>query len=209
MKTVLLALALMAASCPAAEWVIVKGGMSPDKKLAVAVYPQKSEFIDEADGTVLLIDVKKQKKIGPLEEVDSTGGTWGKTTENVRSEWSADGVVLLVNFRTGRLMYSYQIYRVSGGRAFPLSLPADTTHPKGKIFDVLTTNSNAGATLSFSKHGKLIKNAYGYVPKEGYYDADYSKYGLQGAEEHGLLFEYDFQKDGSIKLTDITVGKDQ
>lgn len=203
MKTVLLALALMAASCPAADWVIVEGGLSPDKKLAVAVYPQKTEFIDEADATVLLIDARRHKRIGPLEEIDSSGGTWGTTTKNVHCEWSADGKILLVNFRVGRLMHSYQVYRISGRRAVPLSLPADTTHPKGKIFDVLTTSANPGAVVSFSKNGEILKRIYGLMPKEGHFNEDYSKYGLGDFEGSSLICRYKLKEDGHLVLMDI------
>lgn len=60
---------------------VVKGGVAPDRRLAIAVIPQKQgEFIDEADTRVLLIENKTKKIIGPLEEADSGGGTWGKTT---------------------------------------------------------------------------------------------------------------------------------
>lgn len=205
MKSIILSVALVASTGLAADWVIVDGGLSPDKKLAVAVFPQKTEYVDEADDTVLLIDAYKQKRIGPLEEVTSSGGTWGKRTENVRCDWSPDGKILLVNFRLGRLMNSYQVYRVSGLRAFPLSLPEDTAHPKGKIFDVLTTNSNPGSEVSFSKNGGLIKRSYGFIPKEGHFDEDYSRYGLKGFEGGTLIFIYKFKKDWSIELTDIAL----
>ena len=201
---------LLATRCPAADWIVVQGGLSPDKLLAVAVVPQKTEFIDEADGTVLLVDVKSQKRIGPLEEVDSTGGTWGKTNENVRCAWSPDSKLLLVNFRIGRLMHSFQIYRILERRAIPLKLPEASSNPKSKILDVLTTNANPGSEVLISKDGAIIQRSYGYVPKPGHYEEDYSKYGLKDFDESGgvLLFRYELQKDGSIKLADITAEPD-
>ena len=64
MLTVLL---LLGCRVSAGEWVVTKGGLSPDGKLAVVVYPQKTAFIDEADDTVLLVEPNSGRKIGPLE----------------------------------------------------------------------------------------------------------------------------------------------
>jgi len=207
MKPVLLALALMAANCPAAEWVIVEGGLSPDQKLAVAVFPQKTEFIDEADGTVLLIDAQKQKRIGPLEEVESTGGGYGSVKTNVHCFWSSEGEMLLLNFRCGRLMHGFQIYRISNRRAIPVELPAYATHPKGKmLMEVLTTGANGVAEVWFSKDGAIMKRVSGLVPRREYWGEDISKYGLQDHDD-SLLFRYNLEKNGSIELSDVTVWK--
>jgi len=46
----------------AGEWVLAQGGLSPDKRLAVAVFPQKTELIDEANDTVLLIVIFRRKR---------------------------------------------------------------------------------------------------------------------------------------------------
>jgi len=45
-------------------WAITNGGLSPDGRLAVAVHPQKTENVDEADGIVLLVDAKRKTVIG-------------------------------------------------------------------------------------------------------------------------------------------------
>lgn len=177
--------------------------MSPNKQFAVAVYPQKTELIDEADGTVLLVDARNLRTIGPLEEVDSTGGTWGKTTENVRCEWSTDSTLLLVNFRTGRLMHSTQFYRISNRRALPFRLPDPLGHPKSKVLDILTTNANPGSEAHFSRDGAIIVRSWGFMPKEGHFDEDFSKYELKDFDGV-LLFRHELQKDGSFRLTDIT-----
>lgn len=186
-------------------WVITNGGLSPDKRLGVAVYPQKTENIDEADGTVLLVDAKKTEIIGPLEEVDSTGGTWGKTTENVDCIWSADSRLLAVNFRAGRMMRSYQLYRIEGRRAVPLTLPDPRTHPKGKILDVLGYSANPGAELELKPNGDIIERRWGFMPKEGHWDEDYSRFGIKDFEGVGgeLLFIYRMDKDKSPKIIDV------
>jgi len=194
----------------AADWVITEGGLSPDKKLAVAVYPQQAEFIDEADGTVLLIDQTRGRKIGPLEEIDSTGGTWGVTTKNVRCCWSPDGSLLLVTFRIGRLMHTFQAYRIAKHRAIPLKLPDSTTHPKGKVLEVLGYNANPGSTISLSTDGSIVERRYGFMPKKGHWDEDYSKFGLKGFDAVGgtLLFVYRFDARGKLKLDDIKIDPD-
>lgn len=196
----------LASTAHADPWVITQGGLSPDKRLGVAVYPQTTEYVDEADGTVLLVDAIQKKIIGPLEEVDSTGGTWGKTTENVDCVWSADSRLLAVNFRTGRMMRSYRLYRIEGRRAVPLTLPDPRTHPKGKILDVLGHNANPGAELSLKPDGTIVKRVWGYMPKEGHWDEDYSKYGIKGFDAVGgaLLFLYRVSVGGKLVLMDIT-----
>lgn len=208
MKRVFLSLVLAASSGLAADWVVAEGGLSPDKRLAVVVYPKDGEPMSDEEGVVLLIDVQKQKRIGPLEETTSNGGGWGTSTKNVRCEWSPDGRMLLVNFRVGRLMQSYQVYRISGRRAIPLELPDDRTHPKGRIFDVLTTTSNPSSQVSFSKNGKLIKKSSGFIPKDGQFEEDYSKFGLKGFDGEALVFTYHFKADGRIQLTDIALDTD-
>lgn len=203
MKAITFATLLIVSRCLATEWVIVEGGLSPNKQFAVAVYPQKTEFIDEADGTVLLVDARTERKIGPLEEVDSTGGTWGKTTENVRCQWSPDSKLLLVNFRTGRLMGGAQFYRVAKRRAIPVKLPDGKGHPKSKVLDMLTTTANPGSEASFAKDGAIIVRAWGFMPKAQHIDEELAMLGLKGFDGV-LIFRHELQKDGSLRLTDIT-----
>jgi hypothetical protein len=190
----------------AEEWVVVDGGLSPDKRLGVAVYPQKNEFIDEADGTVLLVNAKKRKIIGPLEEVDSTGGTWGKTLENVRCEWSSDSRLLAINFRIGRLMYSCQIYRIDGSRAIPFSMPDPRSHSKGQILDYLDRNANPGQVVRLGKNGQIIVTHYGFMPKKGHESEDFSRFGIKGFEQPGdsLSFAYELDSKGDLRLVDVT-----
>jgi hypothetical protein len=201
MRNILTAVLLLSSNIFGSEWVITKGGLSPDKKFAVAVFPQKTEFIDEADDTVLLIDQTSGRRIGPLEEVSSSGGTWGSTTTNVHCVWSPDSTILVVNFRTGRLMHSSQIYRIRDRRAIPLSLPETTTHPKGKLLEGLQSTANPGSEVTLTKDGFIRRRGWGYVPD---FTVDYSKHGLTGFEGE-LLFEYRFDQQGHLHLHDITV----
>lgn len=201
MRIILTALLLLGCYVSASEWVVTEGGLSPDGKLAVAVYPQKTEFVDEADDTVLLIDQSRGRRIGPLEEVSSSGGTWGSTTTNVHCSWSPDSTILIVNFRTGRLMHSSQIYRIRGHRAIPLSLPDAGTHPKGKLLVGLQSTANPGSEITLTKGGTILRRAWGYVPD---WNLDYSKHGLNGFEGE-LLFHYRFDEQGRLKIHDITV----
>lgn len=207
MRILLIALFLNTVALAEESLVMVQGGVSPDSCFAVAVVPQKpGEFVDEADGTVYLLDHKTKKRIGPLEEVDSTGGTWGSTTENVRAIWSPDGRHLVINFRAGRLMSGYQLYRIQGRRAIPLTLPDPAVHPKGKILSVLTTTANPGASLTWENSTTLIESSYGHTPKAGHFDEDYSKYGLPNFD--GLLeYVYVLDKTGRWKVSDVRTPK--
>lgn len=201
MRIILTALLLLGYHVSAGEWVVTKGGLSPDGKLAVAVYPQKTEFTDEADDTVLLIDQSRGRRIGPLEEVSSSGGTWGSTTTNVHCAWSPDSTILIVNFRTGRLMHSSQIYRIRDRRAIPLSLPDAGTHLKGKLLVGLQSTANPGSEITLTKGGTILRRAWGYVPD---WNLDYSKHGLKSFEGE-LLFHYRFDEQVRLQLHDITV----
>jgi hypothetical protein len=201
MRNILTAVLLLSSHVFGGEWVVTKGGLSPDKKLAVAVIPQKTEFIDEADDSVLLIDQITGRRIGPLEEVSSSGGTWGSTTTNVHCVWSPDSTILIVNYRTGRLMHSSQIYRIRDHRAIPLSLPDTKIHPKGKLLVGLQSTANPGSELSLAKDGSILMRGWGYVPD---FTVDYSKHGLTGFEGE-LLFHYRFDQQGRLQLHDITV----
>jgi hypothetical protein len=204
MRNILAAVLLLISNVFGGDWVVTKGGLSPDKKIAVAVFPQKTEFIDETDDTVLLIDQTSGRRIGPLEEVSSSGGTWGSTTTNVHCVWSPDSMILIVNYRAGRLMHSSQIYRIQGRRAIPLSLPDAKKHPKGKVLEVLGHSANPGSEISLTKEGSILERVWGYMPKEGYFDEDYTKYGLKGLQGE-LLFHYRFDQKGQLHLHDITV----
>jgi hypothetical protein len=201
MRNIFTAVLLLSSHVLGGEWVVTKGGLSPDKKLAVAVFPQKTEFIDEADDSVLLIDQTTGRRIGPLEEVSSSGGTWGSTTTNVHCVWSPDSTILIVNFRTGRLMHSSQIYRIRDRRAIPLSLPTATTHTKGTLLEGLQSTANPGSEITLTKDGRILRRAWGYVPD---WNLDYSKHGLSGFEGE-LLFDYRFDLRGQLQLHDITV----
>ncbi len=208
MRTICSVLPVLSGHLLGGDWVITPGGISPDQKLAVAVFPQKSEFIDEADDTVLLIDHLDGKRIGPLEEVSSSGGTWGTTTTNVQCAWSADSRILIVNYRTGRLMHSSQIYRIGDRRAIPLTLPDPKTHPKGKVLEVLGYTANPGSEISLRGDGTIVQRVWGYMPKDGHVGEDYSKYGLKGFEGE-LLFLYRLDQKGRLILHDVTVPRAQ
>jgi hypothetical protein len=201
MRIIFIALLFLGNFILASEWVVTEGGLSPDQKLAVAVIPQKTERIDETDDSVLLIDQTTGRKIARLAEVFSSGGTWGKTTENVRCVWSFDSTILLVNYRTGRLMHSSQVYRIRDRRAIPLAFPADKTHAKGKFLEGLTTTANPGSEVALHKDGSIVRRKWGYVPDAR---VDAAKHGLAGFEGE-LLFRYRVDQQGALELYDISV----
>jgi len=201
MRNILASLIMLSSYACAGEWVVTEGGLSPDGKLAVAVLPQVMESDDGAQDTVFLVDPVKDRKIGPLEEVSSYGGSWGTPTTNVNCVWSADSTILVVNYRAGRLMRSSQIYRVQNRRAVPLKLPARKTHPKGVILEGLSTTNNPGSEVTLNKDGSILERAWGLVPD---WNLDYSKHGLKDFEG-SLEFHYRFDEKGNLILHDITV----
>ena len=114
--------------------VVVKGGLSPDRRYAVAVVPSKpGEFLDEADTRVFLLDGQTRHKIGPLEEVDAAGGlaAGSVTTRNVRAAWSPDGHYLAINYSTGR-SEDCQLYRLAERRPFRSSCLGRKPIPRAK-----------------------------------------------------------------------------
>lgn len=190
--------------------VVVAGGVSPDQRLAVAVVPQKEgEFVDEADTNVYLIDNKTTKIIRPLKEVDSGGGTWGKTTDNISALWSPDGRFLAINMRTGRLMHGYVLYEVSGRRARPQKLPEPKSHPKGGIYDQLDYTANPGEVVTaWLSPTEFTTEEYGLRPRDMDKGVDGAKFGLAGFDGGSLEKLFAFHKDGWI-LKDIRPPKEQ
>jgi len=201
MRSILTAFLVLCSYASVGDWATTERGVSPDGKFAVAVFPQKTEFIDQADHTVLLVDQIKDRRIGPLEEVFSSGGGWGTTTTNVHCAWSADSTLLIVSFRTGRLMHSAQIYRIRNRRAIPLTFPALKTHPKGAVLQGLETTANPGCEVTLAKDGTILERVWGYIPNS---NVDYAKHGLKGFEDK-LLFHYRLGRKDSLILHDITV----
>ncbi|CAN5587989.1 hypothetical protein BH09VER1_BH09VER1_40670 [soil metagenome] len=192
----------------AAEPLLVSGGLSPSKQLAVAVYVDKAATdLEEGEEAVYLIDYKTKRKIGPLEEVDSAGGLWGRTTDNVQANWSPDSQWLAVTYRTGRMMHGLAFYKIAGRRANPVSLPDSSSNPKGKIFDYLTTSNNPGTTFSnWISKNEFVVFDYGLRPKCDSADSDFSKYGL-GDFDGELEEVYHLSWNGRWKLKDIRVPK--
>ena len=188
---------------------VVEGGISPKNRFAVVVVPQKEgEFIDEADDAVYLIDAKTKKTLHRFEDLSSSGGTWGTTTTNVRADWSPDGRYLIVNHRIGRLMHSHQLYRIKNQSVIPLSPKRRNLTPKSKILDVLGYSANPGATLRWDSDGTLVESVYGYMPRKGHFEEDYSVYGLSDFDG-SLEFRYRHSHRGSWELFDIQTPKDK
>ena len=208
MKRFLTALLLLAcAPLPAAEWLLLKDTVSPDKKLGLAVLPSAGEGQD-TDAPVFLIDVPAGRRIGPLEEVISDGGGWGRTTDNVTCHWSPDSRLLLVNFRIGRLMHTYQIYRIKGRRAVPIELPAETPLPKARVRDLLEKRTNGGAWANLLPDGRIETVVCGFDWKHGVVKEDFTSLGFDPDvfvdQNVQLVYLWRRGKDGTLVLDDFT-----
>ena len=203
-------LALIWLSCSllsAKEIVVLDSSTSPDGTLAVAVIPQKEgQYIDETEDAVFLVDAKTKKILSKIPEASSTGGLWGTPSKNVHCLWDKSGRHLIINFRSGRMNGDSIVYRVQGSKLTPTKIPEDTTIPKSKILDVLTFNSNGGFEFRWDKDGSLVRYTWGYIPKKGHFEEDYSKYGLPDFDLV-LEFVYRFEPSGSLKLLDIRTPK--
>jgi hypothetical protein len=125
------------------------------------------------------MDSIAQKKIGPLEELDASGGGSGHTLENVTANWSPDGRWLAATYRIGRLMHNFELYEIKGKRAIPTRLEWDNKNPKGKVLDHLTMSSNPGHEFSkWTSSTCFSMESYGLREKKDDPGFDYDKYGL-------------------------------
>ena len=82
---------------------------------------------------------------------------------------------------------------------------------KAKILDVLGYNANSGETAHVTKDGHIVVVRYGFMPKEGHWDEDYSKFGLKGFDALGgsLRFIYSFNAQGKLQLDAVTLDRDE
>ena len=199
--------AWLGTSSPASpqELFIVEGGASPGGKWAVAVVPQKAgERVDDADGTVYLVSLPGKTVLQELREADSTGGTWGKTTENIRCKWSPDGRFVAVNMRIGRMTNRYLLYQVTDTGAKPVDLPARQTHPKSRIYEALEYTANPGETVTaWTGPASFTTEEYGLRPRRG--DVDFPRYGMP--EFDGVLEKRYRLENGKWILDDVRIPK--
>ena len=211
MRVLCLAFLTCVSQLHAQEPIIIPGGTSPSGEFAIAVYVDKSsgdlDLIDAPTPNVYLIDAKTKKRIGPLEEVDTSGAGWGSTASNVSAQWSPDSKYLIITFRAGKYMRCYELYQVKGRRAIPVGLPSAKTHPKGKILDVLTPSSKATGNLRFISNSIIVETTYPWLPAEGHEEENYSKFGLPDFNGE-LEFYYRLQKNGQWKFYDIRAPKE-
>lgn len=131
-------------------YYIVGGGTSPDGKFSVGVSDKldvEKNSVEEFEVRALLINSLSNKVIGPMVEVDTSGGGYGNTRENISAKWSADSKILAIESREGRLMSSFQLYEIQNARAIPIKLPGDNTHPKGVVLDWFEPSPNPYATV--------------------------------------------------------------
>ena len=149
------------AASPEPPFTVI-GGLSPDGKVAVVVFGNidwNSAEVDNAteqESHAYLYDMIAKKIIGPLEEIDVDGGSWGHTQENVRADWSPDGRFLAVTYRAGRMLHGYVVYEIKASsaasksrwRAVPQALPDATSGPNGAaVFAHTEQGPNGGDTV--------------------------------------------------------------
>ena len=157
----------------AAEPVLIKGGFSPNGKVAVVV--KGDEDTSQASVTAgnehpYLENSMTGKIIGPLEEVDTVGGGFGHVLANVTAYWSPDSRFVTVRYRAGRLSEAFVIYliehRAGSYRAVPQKLPEASGGPNGqKIFAHASHAANMGDIFDhWISSTEIAVTKYRYFP---------------------------------------------
>ena len=159
----------------------IEGGLSPDGKLSVVVFGNvnwnSSDAMNatEKEAHAYLYNVDLKNIIGPLEEVDVDGGSWGTTRNNLQANWSMNSRFLTINFRCGRLNHDYVMYKIeqqnfkNSFRAIPQIFAPLNSGPNGSaVFLNATTGPNSGQGFEkWLTPTELSVVCYGMRPKDG------------------------------------------
>ena len=97
------------------EFLVIKGGKSPDGKVSIVAGENKAgEF------GVYLMDAQRKKVLGPLEEVE-TGLDTGP--DAYHAHWSPDSKHVGISSREDRHLARNVMYRIENRHAYPLETP--------------------------------------------------------------------------------------
>jgi len=171
----------------AAEPIPIDGGISPNSKVAVVVKADEDtsqDSVSAGNDQPYLENVTTKKIIGPLEEVNTTGGGFGHVLENVTAYWSPDSRFVAVRYRAGRLSEDFVIYQIErhfgGYRAVPEKLPDATIGSDGeKVFAGASHAANMGDIFDrWLSPTEFTVIKYRFFPPDpptpysGYFDGD-------------------------------------
>jgi hypothetical protein len=130
--------AAMAARAEEFKLVVPENGVSPDKKLAVAVYnrPDGQESDEGEVSKVFLVKAGSLERLAVLEGVSSDGNI-NAAVRNVRPAWNPDSKHLIVNSAEGSSSLWWSFFRIVDGKPEPIKLDEGEDHPKGQIVKLL------------------------------------------------------------------------
>ena len=100
------------------EYVVIPDGLSPDGQYSIATHGEGA--LGYANFHVYLMDAKKGKKIGPLEEIKGTLDTGAGA---FHAKWSDDSRQVVIRYRIDRHVTVAVRYRIEKGHAYRISGP--------------------------------------------------------------------------------------
>lgn len=101
------------------EYVVVPGGLSPDRQYSIASHGEGE--LGYANFHVYLMNAKTGKKMGPLEEIKDNLDTGA---DAFLAKWSADSHQVSISYRIDRHASVTIRYRIEKGHAYRVSGPA-------------------------------------------------------------------------------------
>ncbi len=101
------------------EYLVIGGGLSPDKRLSISAHGGPDEG-DTGSFHLYLMDTKKHRKLAVLEEVTA----WLDTGISAyTASWAPDSRHVAVYFRWDRNAWDLILYRVEDGKVIPVKGP--------------------------------------------------------------------------------------
>jgi hypothetical protein len=101
------------------EYVVIEGGLSPDRKYSIAAHGGGELGYDNFH--IYLMDAVTGKKIGPLEEIKDTLDTGA---DAFYAKWSANSKEVAIRYRIDRHEALEVRYRIGNGRAYLIKGPS-------------------------------------------------------------------------------------
>lgn len=191
MKTLLLGLLLLGLAVgfanaePAGELVIVPGGVSPDKSLAIAIVPPPlGDYFAKADQSIYLVKYPGMEIVRRTDPPQHPRYPWepNPIREWDRCVWSPDGRNVAIDKRR-----SFCVLSVSESDFSLVTLPDESSHPKGKIF-------------------KVVRPAEDAVPHHGERFVGWLSPTSFAACEYGLEEDIPYPSNKPISVDDLTKG---
>jgi hypothetical protein len=102
------------------EFLVIKGGLSPDKKFSIVAGEDKALGF-----RICLMDAQTRKRLGPLEEIVEPLDT---APDALNAHWSPDSKHVGISYRSDRHWTENIIYRIENRRAYLVETPELMCH---------------------------------------------------------------------------------